>query len=1752
MFKKHFWATLLAIALSLTMVVASVGVPVYAADEDDLGLAAETGEDAIAEDAVVAEDLAAADEEAAAADADAAELDAPADVEQEALGVNDEFEFPDPNMALRRATFQSSAIDQFYTSTLITDGITSSPFLRSFTTGPWVAASRYYYEWIYVDLGNSIPINSVSVDWGESYATRYKIQTSDDAANWTTRVHKGSNTYTGANIITGEFYGTTYQTGASALGLPIAPWANATQTDAVTGDIVARYVRILCETCSGGAEGGTYTIKGISVNDVAYATYYETLAGFDSYWASKTAGTEWVYVDLGAASTINGVKVSWGGNYATAYSIQTSDDAQAWNTVYTGEGVKDGSSIVAIQPAVRATYVRVLCEESSGPNYMIRELKVNGINDVDYKLAPLPAPKADGTQYLTGGNWKLERASIVSRYAAVDVKETGERLSKSGYDDSSWLPATVPSTTLVSYLNAGAIPDPFYDTINMDISDTFFTTDYWYRDSFVVPAAQEGKDVWLNFDAINYRADIFFNGQYLPNNTNPERAKSIEGGFIRGKFDVTDYVNYGGENYLAVFIQMNDTPWCYTTGDLNNVIPVISNSLNVGAATTITAYIARYVSDQGLAIGPWPNGGNLGADNPTFHAAAGWDWMPTIRGRDTGIYRDVYVTYTGGVEMLDPWMVTDLDIRESDTNLGNTVQAQAAYTVSNITVPAGQAAIGTQYLFDRDLLDPVDRVWLGDNSAANPGFTVEFAAPVTARIAAINWGEVYPNQAYESQNATRFTLEASADGVTWRNFDAYSAAGTTPASDGTASFTGTNLVNVISAESATGTGTVIPFRFLRFTTTQKLTSQNSTQGIVAPKIVEIQLYNVTRSALNLSGVQTYTLDDRWAYLTFKTEVKNNRDSDATATIKGTISPSGLSFSRTVSVPADSTIQVDISNIVMANPQLWWPNTYGDQPLYTATVQVEVGGQVSDSKVFNFGVREFTYNLNSGATNRLAIYCNGTFILAKGGNWGMDDGMQKDDAERYDNKIRLTAEENLTMIRNWVGQTYNKLFYDACDKYGIMIWDDFWLANPYDGSNPKDRDMFNENAIDRVKVSRSHPSLTTYVGRNESNPPTTPNFANTNLVTSLTRITTEYDGTRVYYSNSAGAPVGSGGGYSIPDYRATGNSQGMKQYFTNVSSNVLRSERGIANVPTAQSIRKFVSPANQWPISESWGHHDWTYFMNGPANTYMNALKSYMPLLNQTGDDTWGRGNITTGVFPGASVSGFSGQNPHPDNPLFVTYKNNFTPFLTDLAKWYTLDEFSKTAQMINYENHKALFQALTVTRANGLLMWMSQSSWPSFMWQTYDYFLDTNGGYFGVKNGNQPTQITWDPRTNIIYASNFTRNEYVDLVAELKIFNLNGVLMTTKTYPIRTLAPNAYGVNLDTITDAMAASNTDMLFIRTTLKTAAGEVLGENTYWHNRATYLANQALATLSTVELDMAIAGQPQALANGNLLYTLVFKNNNSVPTVQTRVRTISEATGEDVLPTFYSDNYFALMPGETKVITAEFDPKYLEGGDVIFQTSGWNTAETSNLVNVMAVGISADEITPYGYNPEFTIKGYDMVAVNAIELTFVVDAGLLGSAQATLGGLGGFSLPYGIEWTNLGGGKWQAKAVVGMFNETRSGTMDIAQLVLSNLKLGTDAKVTLTDVRAWGIDIVNGVPQSNERLAIISPSAAATKIYSAYDFNDDGAVDMSDLSLAMYFYMSTPDNPNWAFAKVCDVNGDGRVDMGDLIEIYANFTA
>ena len=214
----------------------------------------------------------------------------------------------------------------------------------------------------------------------------------------------------------------------------------------------------------------------------------------------------------------------------------------------------------------------------------------------------------------------------------------------------------------------------------------------------------------------------------------------------------------------------------------------------------------------------------------------------------------------------------------------------------------------------------------------------------------------------------------------------------------------------------------------------------------------------------------------------------------------------VSFEQAITLQANEIKLVELNPSIipalhLKNPKLWWPKGYGEPHLYDVNLSFYVDGKETDRTSFKSGVRQMTFDENiyepSGGMSfgtfgqseprRLSLYINGRRFIGFGGNWGFSESNLNYRGREYDIAVAYHADMNFTMIRNWVGQIGDQEFFEACDRHGVMVWQDFWLANPVDGPNPYDNEMFMTNAEDFVKRVRNHPSIGIYVGRNEGSP-----------------------------------------------------------------------------------------------------------------------------------------------------------------------------------------------------------------------------------------------------------------------------------------------------------------------------------------------------------------------------------------------------------------------------------------------------------------------------------------------------------------------------------------------------------------------------------------------------------------------------------------------------------------------------------------
>jgi len=171
-------------------------------------------------------------------------------------------------------------------------------------------------------------------------------------------------------------------------------------------------------------------------------------------------------------------------------------------------------------------------------------------------------------------------------------------------------------------------------------------------------------------------------------------------------------------------------------------------------------------------------------------------------------------------------------------------------------------------------------------------------------------------------------------------------------------------------------------------------------------------------------------------------------------------------------------------IHITDPQLWWPNGLGAQHLYHVDAELSVEGQASMYPGFSYGLRFVELDTQ----DKFAVIINGKRVFCKGANWIPADAIYarvKDD--RYDTLVSEARDANFNMLRIWGGGWYERdAFYQACDRYGIMIWHDFMFAcAPYPDHLDSFRIEVEREADYQTKRLQRYASIILWCGSNEN-------------------------------------------------------------------------------------------------------------------------------------------------------------------------------------------------------------------------------------------------------------------------------------------------------------------------------------------------------------------------------------------------------------------------------------------------------------------------------------------------------------------------------------------------------------------------------------------------------------------------------------------------------------------------------------------
>ncbi len=597
-------------------------------------------------------------------------------------------------------------------------------------------------------------------------------------------------------------------------------------------------------------------------------------------------------------------------------------------------------------------------------------------------------------------------------------------------------------------------------------------------------------------------------------------------------------------------------------------------------------------------------------------------------------------------------------------------------------------------------------------------------------------------------------------------------------------------------------------------------------------------------------------------------------------------------------------------LVVDQPRLWWPNGLGGsgpRELYTLMLSVEVDGKESDNDQVRFGIREFNLDKTTGGK---LIKVNGQKVFIRGGNWMGTDAMLRQthlSAKRYRDEIRMHAEMNLNMIRVWgAGIAERPEFYDACDEYGILVMQDFWLSGEFTGPFPLDHtDVFQACARDTIRLLRNHASLCFWSGGNETVPAP-------ELDSSLrSYIEGEgddvLDGTRTYVSGSLSDGLGPGDGpYGIQ----------RQETFFEYDFCAFNPECGSVGTPVAESIRRMMpQSADDFPKDTPWTTSD--------------------PIKDRPWNDTWDYHTYIPYSNPDAS------SQPIPcadakSRPLRPT-PDQIAPY----GKPKSLDDFCMRAQLVNYVQYQAFcegFGARMWDWYTGVLIWKTQNPWTGLRGQLYDWYLDQTGGFYGARHACEAVHVQVNLDDQTVCVVNTSVEALTNATATVSVYDLTGKSLGEQKLPVD--APAGKVSKRQTM--QLPASLPSVYFLRLQLRDDQQVVRSQNFYWRSTSSTGDFKPLRKLGEVALESSCQ-LVQEGANYVLTATLTNPTTSGAVAFFIRLKLLKHGASPDtdnrVLPTFYSDNYFSLLPDETRIVTIDCAQEDAGGAEPELWVEGYN---------------------------------------------------------------------------------------------------------------------------------------------------------------------------------------------------------------------
>lgn len=600
-----------------------------------------------------------------------------------------------------------------------------------------------------------------------------------------------------------------------------------------------------------------------------------------------------------------------------------------------------------------------------------------------------------------------------------------------------------------------------------------------------------------------------------------------------------------------------------------------------------------------------------------------------------------------------------------------------------------------------------------------------------------------------------------------------------------------------------------------------------------------------------------TKTQREAFVNTSVELENT----GSTSLKGLLvcETNGTRLTQSVTLSPFEKKTVSLNPLAVKNPRLWWPNGIGEQPLYDMNLSFEIGNQVSDRERLRYGIREITSDKCPDNGGR-RFFVNGQKIYVTGGNYINSDWLLRLSPERYRDEVRFHAEMNLRMIRVWGGALVERPeFYNACDEFGILVFQDLWGSGDCNGAwedptkmdsrerrweYPDNHDLFIASVEDQVKMIRNHPSLCFWCGANEwplakdidqcLRKEVFPQLDPERLFVSFS---TDTLFTRNYLGDNGDGP------YGIQE----------PEWFFSFRSHPFNPEAGSVGSPEVESMREMMTEQDLAGFSRKGFTRNYTWRYHKDLG-YGDHLERYGEVKD--------------------------------------------------------IETYCKYAQVVNYDQYRSFMEGWASHMWDwytGILIWKTQNPWTSLRGQMYDWSLDVNASLYGTRKGCESLHAYYNPVTRKAGLLNTTLKDYTDLSIIARIYNLEGKLLWEK----ETRASSKANTVQELLDIPVPEGIKGAYFLRLALNADV-----PNIYWlttEPKDYTSLSQLPKSRPDIKTDIKKEGS-------NFVGTVRLSADSRISFFN-RIKVFDRETGKRILPVHYSDNYITLMPGDQQEISLEF---------------------------------------------------------------------------------------------------------------------------------------------------------------------------------------------------------------------------------------